>query len=157
MEATEVRLERDPSGALKITEPETDAAEIKATRLFPLTNPTQYIVLSDQDDNELLTIRDIGELDMESGNALRAELDRTYFLPRIKHIISLKESMGILQWSVQTDKGPRDFEVRSRDDIRFLKHRRLQVIIKDMDGNRFEIWDAARMDPRSRSLLDRFL
>ena len=157
MEPTEVRLERDPSGALRLTAPESSASEIKATRLFPLTNPTQYIVLSDPDDNEMLTIRDIGELDMESGNALRAELDRTYFLPRIKHITSLKESMGILQWSVQTDKGPRDFEVRSRDDIRFLKHRRLQVIIKDLDGNRFEIWDAARMDPRSRSLLDRFL
>jgi len=131
--------------------------DVKAARLFPLTNPTQYIVLSDAEGSELMTIRDIGELDMDSGDALRAELDRTYFMPRIKHIHSLRESMGILQWSVETDKGPREFEVRSRDDIRFLRHRRLQIIIKDMDGNRFEIWDASRMDPRSRSLMDRTL
>ena len=153
----EIKLLRDPSGELKLIQGDEAPVSVKAARLFPLTNPTQYLVLSDMDGNELVTIRDIGELDMESGEALRAELDRTYFLPRIKHILNLKESMGILQWEVQTDKGPRRFEVRSRDDIRFLRHRRHQIIIKDMDGNRFEIWDAARMDTRSRALLERFL
>ena len=152
-----IKLSRGPSGGLLLSRGDDEPQEVKPARLFPLTNPTQYIFLSDMDGNEVFTIRDIGELDMESGDMLRAELDRTYFLPRIKHINELKESMGILQFSVQTDKGPREFEVRSRDDVRFLKHRRLQIIIKDIDGNRFEIWDAARMDPRSRSLLDRYL
>jgi len=152
-----ILLTRDPSGSLRCSADGEPPIEVKPARLFPLTNPTQYIVLSDTEGNEVRTINDIGELDMESGEHLRAELDRTYFLPRIKHVLSLRESRGILQWSVQTDKGPREFEVRSRDDIRFLKHRRVQIIIKDIDGNRFEIWDAGRMDSRSRALLDRIL
>lgn len=154
---TPLKLERDAAGALKLIQDNNPPVDVKVSRLFPLTNPMQYIVLSDSDGDEICMLKDVVELDTESADALRAELDRIYFLPRIKHINSLRESMGILQWSVDTDKGPREFEVRSRDDIRFLRHKRAQIIIKDMDGNRFEIWDAARMDPRSRGLMDRFL
>jgi hypothetical protein len=154
----EIRLERDDLGVLKLLRPDEAPMDVKVTRLFPLTNPMQYIVISDTEGHEVMTLKDIGELDMESGNTIRAELERTYFLPRIKHILSIKDSLGMLQWSVQTDRGPRSFEVRSRDDIRFLMHHgRLHIIIKDLDGNRFEIWDPSRLDPSSRAILDRSL
>ena len=155
--AEEVTLLRDEQGAMRLAQRDGPPVVVTAARLFPLTNPGQFITLSDSEGNEVCSIRDISTLEAESAEILHAELDRAYFLPRIKHILDIRESMGILKWSVQTDRGSRQFEVRSRDDIRYIRSGRLQMIIKDIDGNRFEIWDAARMDLRSRALLDRFL
>ena len=64
----------------------------------------------------------------------------------------MKENHGIMKFDVDTDKGQREFETRYKEDIRKLPAGR--VIIKDADGNRYEIKDYMKLDKRSISLID---
>ncbi len=48
--------------------------------------------------------------------------------------------------------GPRTFDVATRQDVRPLGQGR--YLIRDVDGNRYEIRDTEALDPASRSLLD---
>jgi hypothetical protein len=57
-----------------------------------------------------------------------------------------------MKCEVETDKGQREFETRYKEDIRKLPGGR--VIIKDADGNRYEIKDYMKLDKRSVSLID---
>jgi hypothetical protein len=73
-------------------------------------------------------------------------------MPRITKINRLKENHGVMKFEVETDKGLRAFETRYKEDIRKLPQGR--VIIKDADGNRYEIKDYRKLDQRSINLID---
>ena len=52
-------------------------------------------------------------------------------------VLEITDDFGIQRWEVETDRGPRVFEVRSREDLRWLHPGHL--IVRDVDGNRYEI------------------
>jgi len=62
---------------------------------------------------------------------LKDELERVYFIPKIKKIHRIKEEFGVLIWETETDKGPRRFEVTSRRDVKKMGKRR--IIVRDLD------------------------
>lgn len=98
-------------------------------------------------------MRDIDELDADSQQALRSELDRSYFRPRITRIFAITEQYHVPRWDVDTDRGPRVFELRSsRRDMRVLAAGR--VLIRDVDGNIYEIPDHRQLDSQSRTIID---
>ena len=55
-------------------------------------------------------------------------------------------------WETETDKGTRRFEVTSRRDVKKIGKRR--IIVKDADGNLYEIPDYAILDQKSIILLE---
>ena len=126
---------------------------VSATRCYPITHPTQWIVLHDGDQEEIGLIADAADLPADSRKALESELQRTYILPRITAIHEIVDRHSIPAWRVDTDRAPRELEIASsRRDIRFLGEGR--VLIRDAEGNHFEIPDYRRLDAESRDLLD---
>ena len=129
---------------------------VMAVMGFPLTNPDNFISIigmkDGKKDKEIGIIEDTKKLDSKSRKVLKGELKRAYFMPQITKINRLKEDHGMMKFDVDTDKGQREFETRYKEDIRKLPAGR--VIIKDADGNRYEIKDYRKLDQRSMNLID---
>ena len=129
---------------------------VMAVMGFPLTNPDQFISIigmkDGKKDKEIGIIEDTKKLDSRSRKVLKGELKRAYFMPQITRINRLKEEHGMMKFNVETDKGQREFETRYKEDIRKLTGG--HVVIKDSDGNRYEIKDYRRLDQRSVTFID---
>lgn len=152
LDPRKIRITRDPRGIPVLQEDDGEKIIYRVVRAFPLSSPHAYISLLDDDGKEIGMIQNLSELDPSSMEVIGEELEKAYFIPRIKKILMLKELYGgVTEFSVETDRGFRDFEIRGRDAIRLMGLSR--VIITDVDGNKYEIPDNEVLDPRSRSLL----
>ncbi|MYE88240.1 DUF1854 domain-containing protein [Candidatus Poribacteria bacterium] len=127
-------------------------APVEPVRTFPLTQPNQYISLLDAHKNELGLIEDISQLREADQAVLMEELEKCYFMPKITRIHFIEGRFGVTQWEAETDSGTVFFDLRSRHDITSLNGGR--VLIKDIDGNRYEIVNYHRLDPKSIALLE---
>jgi len=126
---------------------------VRTTRCFPISAGDRFIALSQNSGGEIGIVPNVDELDQISQQALRTELERSYFRPRITQIHSITEQYHVPRWDVETDRGPRIFELRSsRRDMRVLGGGR--VLIRDVDGNLYEILDHRQLDPQSRTIID---
>ncbi|MBD3183611.1 DUF1854 domain-containing protein [Candidatus Poribacteria bacterium] len=157
LDPKKLHIHKDEFNRLILTiKDEGKTMEIRPTMGFPLTNPDEYVSLSEikdgKKDKEIGIIEDVGKLDSKSKKILREELKREYFMPRITKINNMKENHGIMKFDVETEKGPRTFETRYKEDIRKMQGKR--VVIRDADGNRYEIKDYTKLDPKSITLLD---
>jgi hypothetical protein len=104
---------------------------------------------------EIGIVKDIKKIDSQSRKVIEEELAMMYFTPKITRIHRIKSERGSYKWVVETDKGEREFDVRHREDIRVIESNR--VVVKDVDGNRFEIPNYSRLDSRSKSTLERYM
>ena len=127
-------------------------APVEPVRTFPLTQPNQYISLLDADKNELGLIEDINQLKETDQAVLVEELEKCYFMPKITRIHFIEGRFGVTEWEAETDSGTVSFDLRSRNDITTLDGGR--VLIKDIDGNRYEIVNYHQLDPQSVALLE---
>ena len=127
-------------------------APVEPVRVFPLTQPDQYISLLDAHKNELGLIEDIKQLQKVDQAILAEELEKCYFMPKITKIHALEGRFGVTQWDAETEVGSVSFDLRSRNDITALDSGR--VLIKDVDGNRYEIVNYHQLDPKSVVLLE---
>ncbi|RJS86770.1 DUF1854 domain-containing protein [Candidatus Bathyarchaeota archaeon] len=153
LDPRKIRICREESGRLKLIFDNDEKVLIKrVVRAFPLTMPWRYIILIDENDREVGLLRDLGDLDETSMKVLKDELERVYFIPKIKKIHRIKEEFGVLIWETETDKGPRRFEVTSRRDVKKMGKRR--IIVRDADGNLYDIPDYADLDQKSIILLE---
>jgi hypothetical protein len=126
---------------------------VTVVRAFPVTAGDRFIILKDREGEEIGIIRDASDLDPKSRAALTAELERVYFTPRITCVNDIEEQFHVPKWDVETDRGPRVFEIRSsRRDVRILSGGR--ILIRDADGNQYEIPDYRKLDPVSRALIE---
>jgi hypothetical protein len=146
---TATNLYRDTFGLLKL-KPEDGADEIvvRPMRAFPLSDPEQYVALLDTEGNEVALIPHLAELPPKPRELLVQELEKSYFLPELVRVLEITDDFGIQRWEVETDRGPRVFEVRSREDLRWLHPGHL--IVRDVDGNRYEIKRFDDLDLQSR-------
>ncbi|MEJ5297001.1 MAG: DUF1854 domain-containing protein [Armatimonadota bacterium] len=134
--------------SLGITVGDRSYPQVEARRAFPLTRKNEYITFFDMNENEIGMLRDIRSLPIEARQLLEAELEQRYFTARIRRVRSCKEEFGVFRLDVETDKGRREFHLRNlRDNV--LRLPRNRIILTDIHGNRFEIRDVSRLDPRS--------
>jgi hypothetical protein len=127
--------------------------QVMPKRLFPLTNPAAYINFLDTDNRDLGILKNVKNLSHECREFLENFLDQYYFIPKILEIHSLTEEFGMGHWTVSTDRGEREFDVRNRNtDIKPIKGRR--ILIKDADENTYEITDYSMLPAKSRALLE---
>lgn len=154
IDASKVRIWYDAFRRLHVqAEGQEEHVDVRPAHAFPVTGAADYISFLDGDDREVLLIRNPGALDADSLAALRQELGRTYFVPKIVRILEIEDAHGAARWEVETDRGYRVFDVRDREDVRVIGGSR--VLLQDADGNRFEIEDLLELDDRSRRLLDK--
>ncbi|MDP6042503.1 MAG: DUF1854 domain-containing protein [Candidatus Latescibacteria bacterium] len=129
---------------------------VTAIKAFPVTAGDQFIVLRNEEKEEIGAIQDVSALNPESRRALRTELDRLYFTTFITQINAIEEEFHIPKWDVDTNRGPRVFEMAStRRDMRILENGR--ILMRDADGNRYEIPDHRKMDEISQAILETLL
>jgi len=118
---------------------------------FPLSLRDQYISLRDMGGNELGMIKNLDELDKDARKLLEEELRKRYFTPLIREIKSISDKFGVVEWEVETDRGPKKFITRSLHDS--LKESGTGLIVTDMENNRYEIRDHSQLDPHSLAIL----
>lgn len=157
LDPKKIRVRKDGFNRIKLeVEGEKEYSEVRPVMGFPLTNPDQFISFVEmkegKKDREIGIIEDLRKIDSKSRKLLKEELKKEYFMPQITKINRMKEFHGIMKFDVETDKGPREFETRYKEDIRKLSGG--CVIIKDADGNRYEIKDYRKLDQRSINLID---
>ena len=134
---------------------EAPVGPLTVQRAFPITCADDFISLKQADD-EIGIIRRLAELDDASRAVVEEELEWTYFAATITAVRNVEVRFHIPHWDVETDRGPRVFELRSsRRDIRILPGGR--VLIRDADGNRYEIPDVRRLDPASTAVIEDYV
>lgn len=127
---------------------------VKPVWASPLSRPNKFLALVDpKGDDVALLIEPQLELSSESWDAVQSELRRRNLTAQIQRITSAREDNGAAYFSVETDRGARDFVATnlSTNAIWFGENRLLLV---DADGNRFEIPDLNALDARSRAFVD---
>ena len=148
---------------MKVRLPDDDGNEEEKTydriflhRAFPFDYPYSYISVLDADAKEIGIIQDIDALGEETAAMLRAELDRKYYTPVIRQILSVKDKFGYSYWKVVTDEGEIEFTCRDTFSS-LLKVGGNRIFVTDMDGNRFEIPDLEALDRKSFRKIELFL
>ena len=146
----------DNAGQLSLS---TDGSQYEVgmvARAFPLSEAEKMIVVRDKDGEELAIIDDLTKLDDVSREALSERLEKSYFMPQIKHVYKVEEHLGIVAWDVETDRGRRTFEVRSvRQNTRRIG--RWRVIIRDVDGNRYEIKNWGELNEQAQQFIEQYI
>lgn len=153
LDPTHIRFLKTPDQKLHIKNGGGREGPVTVKRAFPLTHPNEYIIVSDESGEFVGMIKDYKGLDPKSLQLVEEGLEESYFLPRITKIESIDDQFRVMIWTVQTDRGPRRFEVTSRRrDIRWLNDN--HVVIQDVDGNRYEIDNLQELDAQSRDMLE---
>lgn len=150
-----IRITRNSLGELVLEREAEEPRLVKPVRALPLTDPEHWIGLMDEKGKPVHMVRSLKELDTDSRALLEHELEQLYFLPKIQCIRQVTEEYGVLRLDVDTDRGPRAFEIRSREHIRFLPEGR--ILLRDLDGNRYEIPCLSNLDAHSQTLAETYL
>lgn len=131
-------------------------------RCFPLSAQNTNIMVCApgvemEHGSELGMIKEIDALVSESREAVLRELALHYFVPVVKKIHSIRDEFGFLYWSVDTDRGARDFIMR---DSIISSTRRVsdgRWLLIDINQTRYEVRDFQVLDKQSQDLLSRYL
>ena len=129
-----------------------DAADVRVRRAFPWSSPSRYISIRSSDGKELVLINDTSALDARLRQIIGEYLAGSVFIPKITRIDEVDVRFGYQQWRVQTDRGPVEFRVQEREDIRFLHDGRFRI--KDADGNVYEMPRLSQLDIPSRKAVE---
>ncbi len=125
-------------------------------RVFPFDVKDEFISVQAKDNEEIGIIRRISDFDSETAKILNAELERKYFIPKIKRIITLRERRGFSYWKIETDIG--EMELSLQDTYRSItKIGEDRAFITDISGNRCEIESIAALDRKSQKKLELYL
>lgn len=127
---------------------------------FPVSEDQVYLSVRDasaEEQAELGIIQDWTILDKADRQAVAAELGMLYFVPKINRVLKIKEELGFLYWTVETDKGTKEFVMRNKV-IRYAREVSPgHWLLIDVNDARYEIRDINTLDRQSQKLVRRFL
>ncbi|MCW5940149.1 MAG: DUF1854 domain-containing protein [Fimbriimonadaceae bacterium] len=148
-----MRLFYAPVGRLRLTLEERSYTQVVPAWAAPLSHPGRFLSLLDGKGKEILMIDDPATLSPDQRQMLEEELHRRYLTSTVTRILSVRSEFGTGYWSVETDRGPRDFVTQSlQENANWLAPERL--LLTDVDGNRYDV-PVDRLDPESRAILER--
>lgn len=125
-------------------------------RAFPHDLLDRYVSVMDEEKNELGIIEDLSVFDEKTASALRGDLERRYYIPKIREICALEEKFGNSFWHIKTDAGEKVITINDtfKSIIRIGEDR---AIVSDEDGNRYEIESFEALDRKSLRRIELFL
>lgn len=145
-----------PALTVKDGDGETTYDRVWLHRVFPFDLPYEFISVQTKENEEIGIIRVLSDFDDETVEILKAELDRKYFTPVIKRIITLKERHGFSYWKVETDIG--EMELSLQDTYKSITRVGAdRAFVTDVSGNRYEIPSLEELDRRSQKKLELYL
>lgn len=129
---------------------------VGVVRAFPLSDRNRFYSVRDSGDNEIGIIVNPTDLSAENQNLIDEDLQRRYFIPSVKRIVSAKERFGTVEWTVETDRGLCHFTTQNlRENVQRPAPGR--IILNDVDGNRYDIRNFDELNRDSQELLFRHL
>lgn len=153
LDGKHLRLFRDSHGRLHM---ENGIGErfgpLQVVRTLPLTRPSEWIVLREEDDREIGVLQSMDELEPGDRALLQEELQRLYLRARVTAIHRAEARFGIITWDLETEFGRKMVYVRDRQNIRPLADGR--VILIDIHDGRYEIPPLDELDEASRHWLE---
>ena len=149
-----VRLFRGPRGVLRCTlDGDRSVLRAKVVRAFPLSHQDRWINILDGKNKEVCLIEDPGALDPESQRLVAEALEDQYRIATIERINSVVNEYRTLYCDVETDRGRRDFVMKwASDTILWLGPS--EVVLVDIDTNRYRVPDVTALDVHSKKQLD---
>lgn len=151
-ENMELYIDEEEELRLRLKDEDKEYKRVQVNPAFPLSKVGSYLSFAEEEGSEIGMLRDMNELSEASKEIVEEILEKIYFMPKIVKINSIEEQFGLTQWDVETEKGHRVFDIKSRrSDVRPFGNRR--IIIHDVDGNRYEIPDHAQLDEESQKTL----
>jgi hypothetical protein len=129
-----------------------DAVDVRVRRAFPWSAPDRYVSVRDAEGKELLLIDSLEPLDDGRRSVIERALGDGSFVPRITSVQDVDVRFGYQQWKVMTDRGPAEFRVQEREDIRFMPDGRFRI--KDADGTVYELIRLEDLDEASRRAVE---
>jgi len=150
---SEFNLEMDAQGRMILKRPGTDdVVDVRIRRSFPWSSPARNISIRSKEGKELVMIDDLAALPEGLRKVVENYLSSTSLIPRITRVLAVDVRFGFQQWTVETDRGPADFCVQEREDIRFMADGRFSV--KDADGTIYELPRMDQLDEVSRRAIE---
>lgn len=149
-------LARNPFGRLVLVDAAGQTHEpVTPVRAHPLSAPDEGISLVGADGHEIAWIDRLDDLPAAQRELLRDELAQREMTPTVLRLLAVSTFSTPSQWTVETDRGPAMFILKSEEDIRRLGEGRL--LIASSHGLHFLVPDRFALDRHSRKLLERFL
>ncbi len=153
LDPSELQIERTEGEGLTLRSPEHGEIEkVTVEPCFPITEFGKYLLLLDEDEEEIGLLKDMRELEEDSMEAVEAELKQQHFVPIITKVHSISREFHLPVWEVETDRGPRRLELKRRRDVHRLRGGRMYI--RDAGGNGYLIPDIRELDPVSRSQIE---
>lgn len=150
IDLSNLHLEIAPDDTLRaVIEGDRCGRNVQVLRAFPLSAPDLHIVLRDGAGKELGIIERLSAVDEPRRTLLQQSLNKYYFLPRVTKINALKERYGAAIWDIETDRGPVVINTSHLIDALTEMDDGL-YILRDTDGNRYEISEVEKMDEASQ-------
>ena len=128
-----------------------DVTDVRLRRAFPWSRPDELVSVRDEKGKELELIARLADLAEDQREMVRRWLAMNSFLPKITSVKSVNNDFGYQQWNVATDRGPLNFRVQEREDIRFLPDGRFSI--KDVDGNVYVMPRVDQLDAVSQKAI----
>jgi ATP-binding cassette, subfamily B, bacterial len=155
LDSAQVTLDLDAEGQLWATASGSgEHLAVVARRSFPLSNPSAYVSLIDEQGQERVCFEDLSQLAASELAVLEKALGKADFLPVIARILNVTQDATSSLWQVDTDRGSTEFIVEQEDHVRPLDDGR--HLISDSHGMRYLVPVPSALDPVSRKILARF-
>jgi hypothetical protein len=153
MNPSELNLFFEPKDRLRMTVGEDRSfPTVKPAWAAPLSHPERYLALLDGKGDEIVTIPNPSDLPPASKKAVDDELYRRYLTADIARVIHAKTEFGATYWTVDTNRGRRDFVTQNlQENAQWLSP--VHIMLIDVDGNRFEITDKTALDAKSQEFI----
>jgi hypothetical protein len=149
-------LRKDGQGRLVLERPGQDpVVDVRVRAAFPWSDPGRFVSLRGPDGKEILLIEDLSALAPALQTLVREYMASERFVPRIRRVERVDLRFGYQEWRVRTDRGPIEFRVQEREDIRFMPDGRFEV--HDADGNVYELPRLDQLDPHSLRCVEALL
>ena len=125
-------------------------------RDFPFDHPWSYISVLSTENMELAFMQSVDLFDGEEKEIIVRELERKYYTPSIKKIISVKDRFGFSYWDVETESGKVTFTLQ--DTFKSISRAGdNKLFFSDVDGNRFVIENIEALDRKSHKKIELYL
>ncbi len=139
---------------------DTDYGRVTLRRALPSSNPMSYISVANKENKEIGILKSVFDLNPEQQKIIINELNKRYYCPQVYEIKSVKEKLGYVYF---------EFLI-GHDNVRYVKNcavkdvsrniRMLgdkELLIFDVDGNRYAVKSLEALDKKSIKRLEPFL
>lgn len=135
-----------------------DGEPVSPVRAHPISAPEEGISLVGQDGHERAWLPRLAEVLEPAQALLRAALAHREFHPTLQRLLAVSTFSTPSLWTVETDKGPLQFHLKSEEDIRRLGGPgEGRLLITTSHSLQLYVADRWALDRHSRRLLERFL